>query len=81
MRIIHSGGFTVDEKQQNRAVIYSNMIVAFKVLLDIMSTENFEFESDKTKVSLDSLVLRSIQPTDVIGPCGIDRERQFRCRS
>ncbi|KAL9111771.1 MAG: hypothetical protein Q9227_003830 [Pyrenula ochraceoflavens] len=53
MRIIHSGGFSMDEKQQNRAVIYSNMIVAFKVLLDIMSKEGFEFEQEKTKTHAD----------------------------
>lgn len=50
MRIIHSGGFSVDEKQQNRAVIYSNMIVAFKVLLDIMQTEGYSFGNSKTQV-------------------------------
>lgn len=50
MRIIHSGGFPTDERRQNRAVIYSNLIVAFKVLLEIMQTEGIEFTSDKAKV-------------------------------
>ncbi|KAJ9198978.1 hypothetical protein DTO164E3_4768 [Paecilomyces variotii] len=49
MRIIHSGGFPTDERRQNRAVIYSNLIVAFKVLLEIMQTEGIEFTSDKAK--------------------------------
>ncbi|EEH48519.1 uncharacterized protein PADG_04598 [Paracoccidioides brasiliensis Pb18] len=49
MRIIHAGGFPEDERYQNRAVIYSNMVVAFKILLDIMQTENIEFEFEKTK--------------------------------
>lgn len=51
MRIIHSGGFPNDERCQTRAVIYSNLIIAFKVLLDIMNAEHIEFEHDTTKVS------------------------------
>jgi guanine nucleotide-binding protein subunit alpha len=50
MRIIHSGGFPDDERRQNRAVIYSNIIIAFKILLDIMDTEQIPFENEKTKV-------------------------------
>lgn len=51
MRIIHSGGFPDDERRQTRAVIYSNVVIAFKVLLDIMRTESIEFEQEKTKVN------------------------------
>jgi guanine nucleotide-binding protein subunit alpha len=51
MRIIHSGGFPEDERRQTRAVIYSNIVVAFKVLLDIMRTENIDFEQEGTRVS------------------------------
>lgn len=58
MRIIHSGGFPVDERRQNRAVIYSNLIVAFKVLLEIMQAEGIQFTTDTAKVG------RS-RPTDV----------------
>lgn len=50
MRIIHSGGFPDDERRQNRAVIYSNIIIAFKILLDIMDTEQIPFEKEETKV-------------------------------
>ena len=50
MRIIHSGGFLDHERRENKAVIYSNMVVAFKVLLDIMNTEDFAFADEKTKV-------------------------------
>ena len=53
MRIIHSNGFHEDERRQIRAVIYSNMIVAFRVLLEIMQLEDFEFEDDKTRVYAD----------------------------
>lgn len=52
MRIIHSGGFPDEERHQTRAVIYSNIVVAFKVLLDIMNGEGIEFENEKTKVHI-----------------------------
>lgn len=51
MRIIHAGGFPDDERHQTRAVIYANLITAFKVLLDIMNAEHISFEDDSTKVS------------------------------
>lgn len=51
MRIIHSGGFPEDERRQTRAVIYSNLVIAFKVLLDIMRAENIDFQLEKTKVT------------------------------
>ncbi|KAA8646363.1 hypothetical protein EYZ11_008735 [Aspergillus tanneri] len=49
MRIIHSGGFPEDERRQTRAVIYSNIVIAFKVLLEIMRAENIEFQYGSTK--------------------------------
>lgn len=51
MRIIHSGGFPEEERHQTRAVIYSNLVIAFKVLLDIMNTEDIQFEREATKVN------------------------------
>jgi guanine nucleotide-binding protein subunit alpha, other len=53
MRIIHSMGFQEDERIQIRAVIYSNVIVAFKVLLEIVQDENISFEHEETKVHAD----------------------------
>ena len=50
MRIIHSGGFPDEERRQTRAVIYSNLVIAFKVLLDIIRAENIQYESEKTQV-------------------------------
>ncbi|KAI1929830.1 hypothetical protein LOZ58_000648 [Ophidiomyces ophidiicola] len=49
MRIIHAGGFPEDERRQTRAVIYANMIVAFKILLDIMEAERISFDSKETE--------------------------------
>ena len=70
MRIIHAGGFPVEERTSNKAVIYSNMVVAFKVLLDIMKTEEIDFESDDTLVShvrtmLHAPALTSIRSSDM----------------
>ncbi|PWY90180.1 guanine nucleotide binding protein, alpha subunit [Aspergillus heteromorphus CBS 117.55] len=56
MRIIHSGGFPEDERRQTRAVIYSNLIIAFKVLLDIMRSESIDFQLGRTKVPLADFV-------------------------
>jgi guanine nucleotide-binding protein subunit alpha, other len=50
MRIIHERGFPDEERRQIRAVIYSNMIIAFRLLLEIMSTEAFGFADEKTKI-------------------------------
>lgn len=52
MRIIHSRGFPEEERHQTRAVIYSNIVIAFKVLLDIMNAEDIDFEFEKTKVNI-----------------------------
>src|SRR5437763_10187574 len=53
MRIIHTNGFQADERRQTKAVIYSNMIISFRVLLEIMQTEDIEFADEKTRVYAD----------------------------
>jgi guanine nucleotide-binding protein subunit alpha len=55
MRIIHTNGFHIDERRQIKAVIYSNMIIAFRVLLEIMQTEDIDFAEEKTKAYADLL--------------------------
>ena len=55
MRIIHTNGFQIDERRQIKAVIYSNMIIAFRVLLEIMHTEDIDFAEEKTKAYADLL--------------------------
>ena len=62
MRIIHSGGFPEDERHQTRAVIYSNLVIAFKVLLDIMNAENIGFEHESSQVSYTWLLLMCQPP-------------------
>ena len=55
MRIIHTNGFQVDERRQIKAVVYSNMIIAFRVLLEIMQTEDIDFADDKTRAHAELL--------------------------
>lgn len=50
MRILYSGGFSEGQRRDTRAVIYDNIISAFKALLDIMSVENIGFGTDSAKV-------------------------------
>ncbi len=52
MRIIYAGGFPLDERRSNRAVIYSNIVIAFKVILEIIRTEEIDFEMEDTMVSI-----------------------------
>jgi guanine nucleotide-binding protein subunit alpha, other len=69
MRIIHSSGFQEDERIQVKAVIYSNVVVAFRVLLEIMQDEKIEFEDEKTRVYADV-----IEETEA----DVDANRAFR---
>lgn len=55
MRIIHGMGFQEDERRGFKGVIYSNMVIAFRVLLEIMNDENIDFEDEKTKIHADLL--------------------------
>lgn len=55
MRIIHSSGFQEDERVQVKAVIYSNVVIAFRVLLEIMQDEKIEFADEKTKANADAI--------------------------
>jgi guanine nucleotide-binding protein subunit alpha, other len=55
MRIIHERGFPDEERRQIRAVIYSNMVIAFRLLLEIMSTEGFGFADEKTKIHAETV--------------------------
>lgn len=50
MRIIHGMGFQEDERRGFRGVIYSNMVIAFRVLLEIMNDEKIDYYDEETKV-------------------------------
>ena len=49
MRIIHSSGFQEDERVQLKAVIYSNVVIAFRVLLEIMHDEKLGFADPRNE--------------------------------
>ncbi|KAJ5267334.1 guanine nucleotide binding protein alpha subunit [Penicillium angulare] len=60
MRILYSGGFSEDERCQTRVVIYSSIVIAFKIVLGIMSAENIDFEIERAKSSAN--FIDKIQP-------------------
>ena len=62
MRIINSNGFQEDERVQIRAVIYSNVIIAFRVLVEIMRDEDIEFDDP---INEEHAELLSSSPVDV----------------
>lgn len=55
MRILYSGGFAEDERLQVKAVIYSNVVVAFRVILEIMQEEKIAFSDEKMRVHAEVL--------------------------
>ncbi|ETI20647.1 hypothetical protein G647_06989 [Cladophialophora carrionii CBS 160.54] len=55
MRIIHSSGFQDDERVQVKAVIFSNMVIAFRVLYEILQDEGIDFEKEENEAYADFL--------------------------
>ena len=51
MRIIYSEGFRLDERKEVRQVIFSNMIVAFKIIAEEMRELGLNYENAKSQVS------------------------------
>ena len=51
MRIIYSEGFRLDERKEVRQVIFSNMIVAFKIIAEEMRELGLNYENEKSPVS------------------------------
>ena len=56
MRIIYSEGFHLDERKEVRQVIFSNMIVAFKIIAEEMRELGINYENDESNVSLSCLI-------------------------
>ena len=50
MRIIYSEGFRLDERKEVRQVIFSNMIVAFKIIAEEMRELGLDYENEKSPV-------------------------------
>ena len=51
MRIIYSEGFRLDERKEVRQVIFSNMIVAFKIIAEEMRELGLDYANSKSMVN------------------------------
>lgn len=51
MRLIYAQGFSKDEKGEWRAIIFNNILSAFKVILDAMEELDIGFENPQNDVS------------------------------
>lgn len=52
MRIIYAEGFRPEERREVRQIIFSNMIVAFKIIAEEMRELGVEYENKKSQVCL-----------------------------
>ena len=50
MKILHANGFSIDERREIRPIIFSNLIVAFKIIIDEMSTLDIAFTNRESEV-------------------------------
>lgn len=50
MKILHANGFSIDERREVRPIIFSNLIVAFKIIIDEMSTLEIGFQNQESEV-------------------------------
>jgi guanine nucleotide-binding protein subunit alpha, other len=51
MRLIYAQGFSKSEKEEWRAIIFNNILSAFKVILDAMEELGIEFGNKDNDVS------------------------------
>ncbi len=58
MRLIYAQGFSKQEKEEWRAIIFNNILSAFKVILDAMEELGIEFDVKENDVSSISLIFR-----------------------
>jgi hypothetical protein len=50
MRLIYAQGFSKAEKEEWRAIIFNNLLTAFRVILDAMEDTGIEFEHESNNV-------------------------------
>jgi guanine nucleotide-binding protein subunit alpha, other len=53
MKLIYAQGFSKSEKEEWRAIIFNNILSAFKVILDAMEELDIEFDNQENSVSAD----------------------------
>jgi hypothetical protein len=51
MKLIYAQGFSKSEKEEWRAIIFNNILSAFKVVLDAMEELGYDFENSENEVS------------------------------
>ncbi len=70
MRLIYAQGFSKSEKEEWRAIIFNNILSAFKVILDAMEELGIEFSNKDNAVS-DMLQFEGGLPAHQFGCCHI----------
>ena len=60
MRLIYAQGFSRPEKEEWRAIIFNNILSAFKVIIDAMEELGVEFGNKENDVSAISRIKRAI---------------------
>jgi G-protein alpha subunit len=80
MRLIYAQGFSKSEKEEWRAIIFNNILSAFKVILDAMEELGIEFSNKDNDVSamVQFKILVSVIIWDVLIHCAVqvDSTRQ-----
>jgi hypothetical protein len=51
MKLIYASGFSKSEKEEWRAIIFSNILNAFKVIVDAMEEMGIDFDHKRNDVS------------------------------
>jgi guanine nucleotide-binding protein subunit alpha len=65
MRLIYAQGFSKSEKEEWRAIIFNNILSAFKVIIDAMDELDIEFEFDNNDKHLPTILLeKDLGPKD-----------------
>lgn len=57
MRLIYATGFSKQEREEWRAIIFSNILGAFKIIIDAMEDLNIPFDQPKNEVNRAALQL------------------------
>ena len=60
MRIIYSEGFHLDERKEIRQVIFSNMVVAFKIIAEEMRDLGQDYQNSNSEVTKSFLLTQSL---------------------
>jgi hypothetical protein len=74
MRLIYSQGFSKSEKEEWRAIIFNNILTAFRVILDAMEELEIPFADQFNSVRLFSVLLRHFLASGAVGAgfaCGV----------